>query len=141
MTLVIIDKDQPVQVVQRVPEGDAPREAPLCDLIFDHPTILPVAEFEPGIGRVIAVAKEVHLPGAGFIDVLLISEHGRLIAVECKLWRNPQARREVVGRCCQVNRSRRRPVGRAGRSPNQKRPICVPCASQGTRSTTQKPGY
>ena len=36
-------------------------------------------------------------PRLGFLDVLLISEHGRLVVVECKLWRNPQARREVVG--------------------------------------------
>jgi hypothetical protein len=97
MTLVILDDDQPAQLVERVPEGNATREASMRDLIFDHPTILPIAELEPGIGQIIAVAKEVHLPGAGFIDVLLISEHGRLIVVECKLWRNPQARREVVG--------------------------------------------
>ncbi|WP_428334180.1 hypothetical protein [Novosphingobium sp.] len=44
-----------------------------------------------------SAATEVNLSGAGFIDVLLVSEHGRLIIVECKLWRNPQARREVVG--------------------------------------------
>lgn len=30
-----------------------------------------------------------------------MDEHGRLVVVECKLWRNPQARREVVG---QINR-------------------------------------
>ena len=97
MTLVLIDDGKPVHVVGRVPEGDATRENVLRDLIFDHPTILPFDELEPGIGRVIAVATEVRLPGAGFIDVLLVSEHGRLIVVECKLWRNPQARREVVG--------------------------------------------
>lgn len=26
-----------------------------------------------------------------------MDEHGRLVVIECKLWRNPQARREVVG--------------------------------------------
>ena len=97
VTLVLIDDGQPVHVVSRVPEGDATQENVLRDLIFDHPTILPFDELEPGIGRVISVATEVRLPGAGIVDVLLVSEHGRLIVVECKLWRNPQARREVVG--------------------------------------------
>jgi hypothetical protein len=43
------------------------------------------------------VTKELSIPGVGFVDVLLMDEHGRLVIVECKLWRNPQARREVVG--------------------------------------------
>jgi len=31
-----------------------------------------------------------------FLDILAISETGRLVLVECKLWKNPQARREVL---------------------------------------------
>ena len=97
MTLLLIDgEDERVSVVNRVPEGDANREHPLRDMVFAHPGILPMAELEPGIGRICAVATELNLPGAGFADVLLVSEHGRLVIVECKLWRNPQARREVV---------------------------------------------
>jgi hypothetical protein len=96
MTLILIDNACST-VVPRIPQGDANLEHPLRDLIFDHPQILPLAELEPEIGRVVAVAKEFNLPGAGFADVLLVSEWGRLIIVECKLWRNPQARREVVG--------------------------------------------
>lgn len=95
MTLVLID-DETIRVVPRVPEGQANLEHPLRDIVYAHPGILPAAELEPGIGRIAAVATELSLPGAGFADVLLISEHGRLILVECKLWRNPQARREVV---------------------------------------------
>lgn len=100
MTLVLLDDGygggDGVQVVPRVPEGQANLEHPLRDIVFAHPSILPAAELEPGIGRIAAVATELSLPGAGFADVLLVSEHGRLILVECKLWRNPQARREVV---------------------------------------------
>ncbi|WP_421849202.1 hypothetical protein [Novosphingobium sp.] len=96
MTLVLIDNSGST-LVPRIPQGDANAEHPLRDLIFEHPAILPLAELEPEIGRVVAVAKEFYLPGAGFADVLLVSEWGRLIIVECKLWRNPQARREVVG--------------------------------------------
>lgn len=97
MTLVLLEDSGAARTITRVPEGEATREHPLRDLIFDNPAILPLTELDPGIGRVVAVAKELNLPGSGFIDVLLVSEHGRLIVVECKLWRNPQARREVVG--------------------------------------------
>lgn len=97
MTLVLLEHGNAAQVIARVPEGEATKEHPLRDLVYDNPGILPIHELEPGIGRVVAVAKEVNLPGAGFIDAMLVSEHGRLILVECKLWRNPQARREVVG--------------------------------------------
>jgi hypothetical protein len=34
---------------------------------------------------------------AGPLDALFINRHGALGLVKCKLWRNPQARREVVG--------------------------------------------
>jgi hypothetical protein len=97
MTLVVLEEGMPTRTIGRVPEGEATREHPLRDLIFDHPAILPLTDLDPGIGRIVPIAKELNLPGSGFIDVLLISEHGRLIVVECKLWRNPQARREVVG--------------------------------------------
>jgi hypothetical protein len=85
------------QVVERVPQGEARREHTLRDLIYDNPAILPVRDIDPGYGRLFTVARELNVPGVGFIDVLLADEHGRLVVVECKLWRNPQARREVVG--------------------------------------------
>ncbi|MXO70279.1 hypothetical protein [Alteraurantiacibacter buctensis] len=97
MTLVLVDDETGPTVVHRVPQGIAAAEHPLRDIVFAHPQILPLHELEPEIGRIIPVAIEVNLPGAGFVDVLLVSEYGRLIIVECKLWRNPQARREVVG--------------------------------------------
>ena len=34
---------------------------------------------------------------AGYVNALYINELGRLILAEFKLWRNPQARREVIG--------------------------------------------
>lgn len=99
MTLVLLDDaaDRPASVIERVPEGMARREHTLRDLLFDHPQVLPVHALDPSYGRVFAVAKELAVPGVGFVDVLLADELGRLVVVECKLWRNPQARREVVG--------------------------------------------
>ncbi len=95
MTLILLG-DTP-QVVHRVPQGEARCEAVLRDMIADHPAILPVHDIDPSYGRVITVTTELSIPGVGFVDVVLMDEFGRLIVVECKLWRNPQARREVVG--------------------------------------------
>ncbi|QJU56374.1 hypothetical protein HL653_21515 [Sphingomonas sp. AP4-R1] len=97
MTLVLIDETAPTQLLRRVPQGEARLEKTLRDLLYDNPDAVPVHEFDPGYGRLVAVAKELNIPGVGFIDVLLMDERGKLIVVECKLWRNPQARREVVG--------------------------------------------
>src|SRR5690606_25341826 len=44
----------------------------------------------------IPVCRELATP-AGPIDALFVNRRGALVVVECKLWRNPQARREVVG--------------------------------------------
>lgn len=97
MTLVLLNDDGEPQLVTRVPQGDARREQRLRDLIYDNPTIMPVQELDPDYGRLFTVARELNIPGVGFVDVLLADERGRLVVVECKLWRNPQARREVVG--------------------------------------------
>lgn len=96
MTLVLLDNDT-TQVVRRVPQGEARREAVLRDLIAEHPELLPVHDLDPSYGRLVTVTRELAIPGVGFVDVLLMDEAGRLVVVECKLWRNPQARREVVG--------------------------------------------
>lgn len=95
MTLVLLDNG--AQIVRRVPQGEARSEAVLRDLIADHPAMLPVHDIDPSFGNVVTVTTELSIPGVGFVDVLLMDEYGRLIVVECKLWRNPQARREVVG--------------------------------------------
>lgn len=70
-------------------------EAWLQALAHDYPEILPVADIEPRFGELFAVAREV--PCAhGYIDNLYVTPGGDLVLVEAKLWKNPQARREVV---------------------------------------------
>lgn len=64
-------------------------------LVSAHPETLPVAEFGAEYGNPVSVARELET-GAGPLDILLVSRAGRLILVEAKLWRNPEARREVV---------------------------------------------
>ena len=67
----------------------------LQKLIFRFPQLLPVHEIEPGFSRIVPVCLELPTP-AGNVDNLYITENGDLVIADCKLWRNPEARREVV---------------------------------------------
>lgn len=71
----------------------------LQDLLFDQPALLPLAELDPSLARFIPICKELRLPRIGgdvFLDIFGMTHLGQLVLIECKLWRNPQARREVV---------------------------------------------
>ena len=68
----------------------------LQELIRKYPDILPVGEIEPDFAPLVSVGREVGT-AAGPIDNLYLSPQGHLTIVETKLWRNPEARREVVG--------------------------------------------
>jgi hypothetical protein len=67
----------------------------LQELLRTQPDILPVAEIEPIFFPMIPIGREVAV-GTGAIDNLFISHRGYVILVETKLWRNPEAKREVV---------------------------------------------
>jgi hypothetical protein len=56
MTLVLIDNDN-TQVVRRVPQGEARREATLRDMIADHPSMLPIHDLDPSYGRLVTVTR------------------------------------------------------------------------------------
>jgi hypothetical protein len=67
----------------------------LRNTLFDHPEILPTDDIDPAFGPLIPICKELRTE-AGPIEAVFINERGRLTIVECKLWKNPQAGREVV---------------------------------------------
>jgi hypothetical protein len=71
-------------------------EAWLRDFLFAHPVALPTASIDAAYVDPLPVCRELRTP-AGRIDCLFVTRFGGLVIVECKLWRNPQARREVVG--------------------------------------------
>jgi hypothetical protein len=71
-------------------------EAWLRDFLLAHPTALPSGAIDPAYADAIPVCRELRTR-AGPLDCLFVTRFGGLIIVECKLWRNPQARREVVG--------------------------------------------
>lgn len=71
-------------------------EAEIQTLVHAHPECLPIAEVDPVFVSPVSLCRELNT-SAGPIDNLLITPSGLPIIVECKLWRNPEGRREVVG--------------------------------------------
>ncbi len=67
----------------------------LQEVLRIHPDILPTAEIEPIFHPLVPIGREVTV-ATGSIDNLFISHRGYLVLVETKLWRAPQAKREVV---------------------------------------------
>ena len=71
-------------------------EVTLQDLLFRNPQTLPVRAIDAAYDGLIPVCRELRTP-AGPVDALYVNRLGRLTLAEFKLWRNPQARREVIG--------------------------------------------
>ena len=89
------------EVLRRVPLGAGASsggldEATLQDLLFRFPETLPIAAIDPSYAPPVPICRELALP-AGYADALYVNHLGRLTLAEFKLWRNPQARREVIG--------------------------------------------
>ena len=71
-------------------------EADIQALVQAHPACLPIREIDPLFADPVPLCRELGT-GAGSIDNVFVTAGGLPVLVECKLWRNPQARREVVG--------------------------------------------
>jgi hypothetical protein len=65
------------------------------DVIQKQPNSLPASYFDVRYDKLISVGYEVELDD-GYIDNLLVTPQGDLVIVETKLWRNPEARRQVI---------------------------------------------
>lgn len=77
------------------PEEKHFSEAWLQKILQDHPNLLPVDEIEPIFWPLIPLGREINT-SVGPIDNLFISKAGYLVLVETKLWRNSQAKRDVL---------------------------------------------
>lgn len=75
--------------------GEGRNEAWLQSLIFQHPEILPAAEFDDNFAPAIPLGREIGTP-SGHIDNLYISPTGAITIVETKLWTNPERHRTAV---------------------------------------------
>ena len=94
---ILFDEAGKLEKGERVYLGDAKgkNEGWLRDTLFENPEIIPVNDIDSTFGPLVPLCKELRTE-AGQIDAVFINERGRLTIVECKLWKNPQARREVV---------------------------------------------
>jgi len=80
----------------QMPLGDGDyTESWLQNLLVEHPDMLPVDEIASGFSPLVPAGTEIGCV-SGSIDNLFISPSGGITVVETKLWRNPEARREVV---------------------------------------------
>ena len=68
----------------------------LQEQLDEHPGLLPIDEISPAWGPLVSLGREIPLP-VGYVDNLFVSPAGEITVVEAKLWRNPEARREVIG--------------------------------------------
>lgn len=89
------------ETLQRMPLGASAAdggvdEAFLQDLLFRFPQTLPIDAIDAAYAGAVPVCRELTTP-AGYVDALYVNPLGRLTLAEFKLWRNPQARREVIG--------------------------------------------
>jgi hypothetical protein len=75
--------------------SDAVSEADIQALVHAYPACLPIAEIDAMFSATVPICTELNTP-AGAIDNFMVTPSGLPVLVECKLWRNPEARREVV---------------------------------------------
>ncbi|MFZ2171862.1 MAG: DUF4268 domain-containing protein [Methylococcaceae bacterium] len=96
---IIISQNYQAIVLDRIPLsssiGELFSEKWLQNALFANPQCLPVREIDPHIGELIPVCTEIET-GAGTADILYVTPTGQIVLVETKLWRNPEARREVI---------------------------------------------
>ena len=90
-----------LEVLKRVPlstdvSGGSVSEGDLQNLLFRFPQTLPIAAIDAAYTDAVPVCQELRTT-VGYIDALYVNAKGRLMLTEFKLWRNPQARREVIG--------------------------------------------
>lgn len=98
--LLVRDGEQP-RLLRRIPVagktgGTRYDEGYIQKLAFEYPSCLPIAEIDRAYEGLIPVCMELHTP-VGPLDALYVTPTGRLVVLEAKLWRNPEARRKVVG--------------------------------------------
>lgn len=91
---IVNDKGE-TDLLEKVPFGSGFSENWLQNRLYENPQSLPLQQIDPAYQEVCPLCMEMNT-GAGPIDVVYITPQGRLVIIETKLWRNPEARRKVV---------------------------------------------
>jgi len=99
-TPLLVDTDSntaiPLTQLGLTAGNGAVSEADIQALVHAYPACLPIADIDPLFAGPVAICTELNTP-AGSIDNFMLTPSGLPVLVECKLWRNPEGRREVVG--------------------------------------------
>jgi hypothetical protein len=95
-TPLLLSVGQPPVALPRVTVGTGTYdELFIQTLAFEHPSCLPISDIDRTYAHLVPVCMELNT-GAGRVDAFYATPSGRLVLLEAKLWRNPEARREVV---------------------------------------------
>ncbi|UWU28866.1 hypothetical protein N2600_02520 [Rhizobium sp. WSM1274] len=99
-TPLLLSADDAAEELLRIPLADNGigvnyDEAFVEELLFQHPSALPIREIDAAYARPVPICTQLSTR-VGALDVLYVTPEGRLVIVEAKLWRNPEARRKVV---------------------------------------------
>ena len=94
-TPFIVNEQGKTELLEKVPYGSGFSENWLQNRLFENPQSLPLQEIDPAYQQVCPLCMEMNT-GVGPIDVVYVTPQGRLVIIETKLWRNPEARRKVV---------------------------------------------
>ncbi|ROQ47520.1 uncharacterized protein DUF4268 [Marinobacter sp. 3-2] len=92
----LIDANSNTRPLFRLAFNEGFTEQWLQEQLFKNPSSLPFGEINPGYRDVVPLCMEMGT-GAGPIDIVYVTPQGKVVIVETKLWRNPEARRKVIG--------------------------------------------
>lgn len=99
---LLISPDGTSIALKRIPLSGADstaayKENQLQQLLYWHPEALPVDEIDSAYEQLVPICTEMSADRAGYIDIMYATASGGIVILEAKLWRNPEARRKVVG--------------------------------------------
>lgn len=101
---LLIDTGGEGRLLQPGAPGVSPfSESELQRILARYPQLLPVTQFDPLFGPPVCIGREIPT-GAGPLDLLYVSPSGYLTLVETKLWKSPEARRQVVAQIIDYTR-------------------------------------
>lgn len=92
----LIDSNSTTRPLIRLNYNEGFSEQWLQEQLFNNPHSLPFGEINPSYREVVPLCMEMNT-GAGPIDIVYVTPQGKVVIVETKLWRNPEARRKVIG--------------------------------------------
>ncbi|HEY3242784.1 MAG TPA: hypothetical protein VGM03_05475 [Phycisphaerae bacterium] len=94
---VIVERGRSVRALERLRRAHGEfDEKFLQNLLAENPELLPVHDLRDDVGTPVLIGREVSAGASCWIDNLYLTTGGYVVVVETKLWRNPEARREVL---------------------------------------------